>query len=111
MTGILGLMSHLVAGRTKEIGIRMALGADPQRMMRSIIGQTLRTILPGLLVGLLAALACGRLVTTLLYDVAPHDPIAITAAIAAMIGIAAIAGYVPARRACRVEPVVALREE
>jgi len=111
MTGLFGLMSHVIAGRTKEIGIRIALGAHPRRMLFEVIGQTLRTIIPGVFVGLIAAMAVGRFAANLLYDVPPHDPITILASVASMILIAAAAGYIPARRASRVDPIVALRHE
>ena len=111
MTGLFGLMSHVVAGRTKEIGIRMALGAHPQEIRRAVIRQTVRTTLPGIFVGLLAALAAGRLATNILYDVPPHDPVTLVLAVIAMILVAALAGLIPARRASRVDPIVALRHD
>jgi ABC-type antimicrobial peptide transport system permease subunit len=109
--GIYGVMSYLVARRTGEIGIRMALGAG-----RSVVGwQVMREIavlvMSGIAIGLPAALAGGRLVNNLLYGISGTDPVSATAAVAVLIAAGLLAGYLPARRAARMDPLVALRYE
>jgi ABC-type antimicrobial peptide transport system permease subunit len=109
--GLFGLMSYNVARRTNEIGIRMALGAQRVDVARMVIGESLLLVGIGIALGLAAALAAGHLVTTVLFGLAPTDAVTIAAAIALMIVVASLAGYVPARRASRVDPLVALRYE
>ena len=109
--GIYGLMSQLVGQRTQEIGIRMALGASPLQVLRMVIGQGLRLALIGIAVGILAALAVTRSLAAVLYGVSPNDA-ATFIGVTILFGIvAAAAGYIPARRAMRVDPMVALRYE
>jgi predicted permease len=109
--GIYGVVSYSVAQRTGELGIRMALGAAPARIRAMVLGQSLLPVGVGLALGLAASVAAGRLVTGLLYSVTPLDPITL-AGVAAILGtVAAAASLAPARRATRVDPVVALREE
>jgi predicted permease len=106
-----GLLSHLVTARTREIGLRLALGAERRSVVRLIMRQALTVATLGAIAGLGLTLAGGRLVATFLSAVGPADPVALSAAAAIMLGTSAIAGYLPARRASRVDPMVALRAE
>jgi putative ABC transport system permease protein len=109
--GLYGLIAFIAAQRTQEIGIRMALGATRMNILRLIAGEGVRLILLGGAVGILAAMATAQLLTSLLFNVRPHDPTTYIA-VAALLGLVAmIATLVPARAAMRVEPVVALRYE
>ena len=109
--GLFGLMSYSVARRTNEIGIRMALGADRGAVVGMVVGESMRLIAVGLAIGLAAVLAAGRFVASLLFDLAPGDPWTLAGAAGLLIALAAIAGYLPARTASRVDPMVALRSE
>lgn len=109
--GLFGLMSYNVARRTNEIGIRMALGAQGARVLTMILGESLAVVAVGVLCGLGVALAAGRFVTSLLFGLAPTDPVTIAAALAVMLTVAAIAAYLPARRASRVDPLIALHHD
>ncbi len=109
--GIYAVKGHMVASRTPELGIRKALGATHWGIMGMVFREGLALTLTGLTVGLLLALAAGRLIGSLLYGVRPADPISIVAAIV-LLGVASLlAAYVPARRAAKVDPMVALRCE
>jgi putative ABC transport system permease protein len=109
--GVYGVMAYSVAQRTQEIGVRMALGATTQSVFRLLLGQALRLVAAGVVVGLVAAGALTRLLETLLYETEPLDPwtFAITAIL--LVGVATLASYVPARRGTRIAPVEALRAE
>jgi putative ABC transport system permease protein len=109
--GIFGVMSYSVAQRTREIGIRMALGAAAPAVQRLVVGRALLLTLAGLGLGTLGALALTRLLEGQLYGVAAADPATFLAAAALLAGVALLAGYLPARRATRVDPLVALRSE
>ena len=109
--GLYGVMSHAVAQRRREIGIRMALGAERVSVLWQVLRQVLALAAAGVMLGLPAALGAGQLIESLLFGLAPRDPLTLTAAAAVLIGVAAVAGYVPAIRAMRVDPVVALRNE
>jgi putative ABC transport system permease protein len=109
--GIYGVMAYLVAQRTREIGIRMALGASAQTVMRMVVGRGLALTLAATLIGIAGAAALSRTLATLLFGVAPLDPVTFVAAAGVLGGVALLASYLPARRAARVDPVVALAEE
>jgi putative ABC transport system permease protein len=109
--GTYGVMAFLVGRRTREIGVRMALGARATDVTALILRQGLRPVMAGLTVGLGASLLLGRALGALLYGVAPHDPATMAAAAVALAGIAAAACFLPARRAARLDPAAALRRE
>jgi len=109
--GIYGLMSYGVTRRTNEIGIRMALGADNSSVLWMVIRESLLMVAVGVAIGIPAALAAARLVSSVLYGLKTSDPITIAASASVMIAVAALAGYLPARRAAKVDPLVALRYE
>jgi predicted permease len=109
--GLYGTMSYSVARRTSEIGIRMALGADRRRVVWMVLREVLVLAGLGVAIGVPAALAASRLVESLLFGMKHNDPLALTAAVAAMLGAAALAGYLPARYASRIDPMVTLRHD
>jgi putative ABC transport system permease protein len=109
--GIYGVMAYSVSQRTQEIGIRMALGAASRDVWKLIFGQVGRLLGASVVVGLSGALAISRLLATLLFDVAPTDPATQALVCLLLSGVAALAAYVPARRASRVDPSIALRQE
>jgi predicted permease len=109
--GIFGVISYSVSRRTHEIGIRMALGASGGNVTRMILGESARLILFGLALGVAAALGLTRLLATLLFSVQPADPATFLAVGSILVLVALAAAYVPARRAMRVDPIVALRHE
>jgi len=109
--GLYGVMSYAVTRRTNEIGVRMALGARSADVSRMVMKETMLMVVIGAAIGLGAALATTRLVSSLLFGLTPNDPMTIVVAAALMIAVAALAGYLPARRASRVDPLVALRHE
>ena len=109
--GIYGVMSLAVASRTREIGILIALGADQARVRRSVVGEGLGLVAVGVAIGLAGALACTRLLQTMLFDLAPSDPVTYVGIVGVLGAAATAASWLPARRAARVDPVVALRAD
>jgi putative ABC transport system permease protein len=108
--GVYGVMSHAVSARLRELGIRVALGADRRQVMRLVLGQSLRLAAIGGLVGAIVALALGRLVRNLLFEVAPTDPRLMALAVGVLVAVAALAAFLPARRASTVDPIAVLRQ-
>jgi len=109
--GLFGIMSYSVARRTNEIGIRMALGAGRSDVVRLVLREGLVPVLIGIAIGLPTALVGGRLVESLLFGLKPTDPLTVVAAASVLIAVSCIAGYLPARKATRVDPMRALRCE
>jgi ABC-type antimicrobial peptide transport system permease subunit len=109
--GVHGVVSYGVSQRIREIGIRMTLGADGRDVMRLVLRQALRPVLIGGLVGMIVCAAVSQVLSGVLYGLGAHDPIAFIGVPFFLLGIAFLASYIPARRAVRVDPVVALRYE
>jgi ABC-type antimicrobial peptide transport system permease subunit len=109
--GIYGLMSYVVSRRTNEIGIRMALGAERMHVRWLVMREVLLLVAIGVAIGAPAALLSSKLVASMLFGLHGNDPFSLLAAVLVMLSIAALAGYLPARRASRIDPMVALRYE
>jgi predicted permease len=109
--GLYGVLSYGVTQRTGEIGVRMALGAQPVGIVKLILGETSRLVLAGIAIGVGVAIAGGRAIKSMLYGVTPAEPWSIGIAVAILASVALVAGIIPARRASRVDPMVALRNE
>ncbi|MEP6495422.1 MAG: ABC transporter permease [bacterium] len=109
--GIYGVVRYSVERRVHEIGVRMALGARPGTVVRLMVGQGIRPVMIGLLVGLGAFLALSRVLGQMLFRVSPHDPLTLVAVSAVLAGVATLASYLPARRATRIDPLAALRSD
>jgi ABC-type antimicrobial peptide transport system permease subunit len=100
-----------VARRTQEIGIRLALGAEQGRVFRLVMKEALVVTIIGILAGVPIALSLGKLLSSQLFGIAPRDPLVLLCAIAVIVVISALAGYLPARRAAKMDPIRALRHE
>ena len=109
--GIYGVMAYVVVLRTQEIGIRMALGAMPAAILRSVLGRAAVYLAGGLAIGLAAAWVLSALVSGFLFQIQPHDPWIYAGVAASLVATGVIAAFIPARRAARVDPLVALRLE
>jgi putative ABC transport system permease protein len=109
--GIYGVTAYSVAQRTREIGIRTALGASRNDVVRIVLRQGVRLATVGVLLGLIGAFALTRLMTSMIYDVSSSDPVTFSAVAFLLMSVALAACYIPARRAMRVDPIVALRYE
>jgi len=107
--GIYGVIAYSVTQRTQEIGIRMALGASRGRVQRGVLGKTLGLVLVGMVVGTLGSLVATRMITSLLFGTEPTDPLTYVGMVLLLMVVALVAGYLPARRASRINPMIALR--
>jgi putative ABC transport system permease protein len=109
--GIYGVVAHMTVQRTKEIGIRMALGASTRRVVTTVLADGMRPVAVGVAVGLAGAAALARFLSSTLYQVTPHDPVTFACAVLVLAAVAAAACLAPARRAATVDPQEALRQE
>jgi ABC-type antimicrobial peptide transport system permease subunit len=109
--GLYGVMSYLVAQRTREVGIRIALGAHRLDVFKLVVGNGMRLTIAGVVIGLAGALAATRLLASLLYGIRPTDFATFAGVSLLLASVAFLASYIPARRATRVDPLVALRHE
>ncbi len=109
--GIYGVLSYAVQSRTREIGIRAALGASGRQLVSMVMGQSMRLILAGLVLGTVGALASGRFLSSLLFGVRPWDPISLAGAGIVLGAAGLLASWVPARRAVAIDPKEALRSD
>jgi putative ABC transport system permease protein len=107
--GLYGVISYSVSQRTQEIGVRLAIGAPRSRLLGMVVGQGMKLVIAGIVLGLAGALTLARVVSTLLFEVTPFDPPSYLGTVIALVAVAALACYVPARRAMRVDPITALR--
>jgi hypothetical protein len=109
--GIFGLLAGSVGSRRREIGVRLAIGASPGSIARTVVGDSLRSVAAGIALGCGLALLAGRLIQGLLVGVSPRDPLTLAGVVVLLLATAIVASFVPARRAARVDPVDALRPE
>jgi ABC-type antimicrobial peptide transport system permease subunit len=111
MVGLYGTLSYLVAQRQTEFGIRMALGAEQASILRLVMRNVVAVLAVGVVAGIGISLAATSILRDLLFGLSPRDPVTLTGAIIVLSIVALIAGYIPARRATRVDPMVVLRHE
>jgi predicted permease len=109
--GLYGVLSYLVNQRQRDIGVRLALGARPGDVLQMVVKRGLTLAAVGVAIGVVGALTLGRFLSGVLYDVQPTDPLTLVAVTTVLLAVAALASWLPARRAARVDPVVTLREE
>jgi putative ABC transport system permease protein len=111
MVGTYGVLAYAVTQQTREIGIRLALGAQPRAVLRAVVQRGMTLVVAGVVVGLLAAVGLSRYLRALLFEVSTSDPFTYAAVAAALLLVALVACWLPARRAARTDPMVALRYE
>jgi len=111
VAGVFGVLAYAVAQRTQEIGVRIALGATGGQILKMVLGQGLVTVALGIAVGLAGSLFLTRTMRSMLFEVSPNDPLTIVGITLLLVLIAMLASYIPARRATRVDPMIALRYE
>jgi putative ABC transport system permease protein len=109
--GLFALVAYSVSLRTREIGVRIALGATPDDVVRLMLSQGTTLVVFGVGCGLIAAFLTTRLISALLFQVSPTDPVTFAAVVCVLLGVSTLASYLPARRAARVDPLVALRAD
>jgi predicted permease len=109
--GLYGLVAYMVVQRSREMGVRLALGALPRDLVRLVVAQGLRLALVGIAIGLAGAFVLTRVIRTLLFDTSPFDPVTFTAAAVVLVGVAVLASFVPAWRAARTDPQIAMRAD
>jgi putative ABC transport system permease protein len=107
--GLYGVIAYAVSQRTHELGVRVALGATGEQIHRMVVAQGLVLTLLGAIVGIAAALATGRVIASLLFGVGAADPLTLAVVVLLLAGVAVLASYIPARRAARVDPLIAMR--
>jgi putative ABC transport system permease protein len=111
MAGVFGVLAYSVAQRTQEIGVRIALGATRGKILKMVLGQAMLTVAIGVVIGLAGSFILTRTMSSMLFEVSPNDPLTVVAITLVLVVIALLASYIPARRATRVDPMVALRYE
>ena len=111
VVGLYGVMSYSVAQRTREFGVRVALGAEVRDLLQLVVGQGMKLVMVGLVLGVVGSLALTRVLSGFLFGVEPTDPITFAAVSVLLMLVAALACWLPARRATKVDPMVALRTE